>query len=1410
MIKTLTKYFLIIFLYFIANNLYSQSEKIILKLKQNTPAEVVKNFKYNNAKTGNTSIAKLCRDFNITNTKQVFQKLINNFKEEELSKYNLDKIFISDINTSDLSRARRLLMKNEYIEYAQVNNKYILNNFSPNDPYYTYQYYINKTNVQNVWGITMGDTAIVIGIIDSGSDFLHPDLNGAFKINYNEIPNNNIDDDNNGFVDDYLGWNFIDNNGNPTDDNIFSHGTAISGMLGARINNGIGIVSIAPKCKLLILKAFNSQGIGYDSDVASAILYAILRGAKVLNFSFGDYIYSYLLRDVIRFAYSKNIVMVASAGNDASDVLHYPSAFDEVISVGASDDLDRKASFSAFGETVDIFAPGYQILTTSIVGKGSNEFNNDYAYISGTSFSAPIVSGISALLLSRNRNLTNEEVRGILISTTDYFPWQSGWNHNYSSGRINSLNAINYYDVPSVVRIFNPYQDLSDTTGRIPIVISAASPLFQSYSIYYGVSENPLNYVPLVGNINSQVLNDTVYKWNLSSLPDTSITLRLAINSNTGRTIEHRLIFYYNRNESSIMDYTFGEIIDKDYYSELITFKTKYKSIGKIFYKRKNINELYNFIYADGNAGNIGIVSDIHYGLLKGKELIPNTVYEFYIESQSLNGKTDVLKDTSFYFRTKPQISNYGFVKKGYSLPLVQTCNTIKDILNTGKKYLFTNDIRDNLKLNVYEFSNGAFIKIQGYTLPEYTIARDLVYLNNNNKIDLLTSTSRNGAIYESANPYQMPTVKIWSDEGNDNFWSSRFAFVNPNVFPDILGFGKSGLRIIEYNGSTFNQIANLSYSTTTSQANSQNVLVEDFDSDGNNEVIFIDTYFPNTYSVTQNLGINIYKSKLDFTFEKVFTDTIERFLKGDNVISGDFDGDGKKEFAFGTISNPSDLIQYYCLYTYKFINNSYSILNTTDVYLNDINSEVSTKSGNVDGDMKDEIMVNAGMSFYVFKFSNSIQKFEPIFYQKDINSVNQLVYDFDGNGINEIGLNNLNDSMNFYEKDIPFSGPQTPLNFKAFSLDSNKVYINFSAVSNANYYRIYRADSDSLMNFVLIDTILETDYLDTNVLNRKNYLYRITAVDTNLSVNESKPTNYIKVYVHNKSKLIRAVSEGNGFISVAFSEKVNVAIPSPNTFVISNIGNPKIISFKNSYEYILSIGIRLANGIYNVNSNNLLDFYGSPVDTNSISFVVNQLDSVQFYIKYVTLVDKYKLKVEFNLNTDTVTCKNPINYTFEPFNFKIISVELDKTDRKVIYLNLSNNSYIGASGRNYLLKAYNIYSADGIKITEGAGGSFGLIFNKENLSEVFVYPNPHTKNSRQDFITFANLTRTATIYIYDLTGSYIAKVEEVNGNGGVEWNLKTSDGKDVSTGIYIFRAEGYDSNGNPVEDKTGKFMIIR
>lgn len=206
-------------------------------------------------------------------------------------------------------------------------------------------------------------------------------------------------------------------------------------------------------------------------------------------------------------------------------------------------------------------------------------------------------------------------------------------------------------------------------------------------------------------------MQDTILQWNLSSLPDTSYTLRLAINSNSGRSIEHRLIFFKDSLPPVITDVAFGTVLDKDNFSQLILFGTDKRTLGKIHYKRKNVNEPYQYVLADVGTPNLGFVTTGHIGVLSGRELQPNTEYEFYLEAVSLNGRQKILTDPAFTFITGNYINSYGYDQLQYSLPYSQAAVTPTDINGNGKPDLFLNDIRNNLKLNAYEFNAGSLRK---------------------------------------------------------------------------------------------------------------------------------------------------------------------------------------------------------------------------------------------------------------------------------------------------------------------------------------------------------------------------------------------------------------------------------------------------------------------------------------------------------------------------------------------------------------------------------------------------------------------------------------------------------------------------------------------------------------------------
>ena len=331
--------------------------------------------------------------------------------------------FVDDVDESAFLQLQSL---DENIEYVQKATAYQIN-IVPDDSLVSQQWALSKIQAFDAWDKTQGADSVLIGMIDTGIDYFHPDLQNKIWQNPGETGNgketNGIDDDNNGFVDDYRGWDFTDRVGFPFDstggdylgwDNDpldeQGHGTYISGIAAAQTNNFTGIAGAAPNIKLVNLRAFDPGGYGEEDDVAAAILYAVQMGVKVLNMSFGDYSFSLVLRDVIQFAYSKNLVLVGSSGNGNSSNPHYPSGYSEVICVGNSTQEDFRAGNSNYGSTLDLMAPGTQIVTTAR--------NNNYASISGTSAATPHVAAAAALILSLG-NFTNEEVKQILKSTSD-------------------------------------------------------------------------------------------------------------------------------------------------------------------------------------------------------------------------------------------------------------------------------------------------------------------------------------------------------------------------------------------------------------------------------------------------------------------------------------------------------------------------------------------------------------------------------------------------------------------------------------------------------------------------------------------------------------------------------------------------------------------------------------------------------------------------------------------------------------------------------------------------------------------------------------------------------------------------------------------------------------------------------
>lgn len=285
------------------------------------------------------------------------------------------------------------------------------------DPYAGYQYYLQKINAYNAWDIynPRSQKDIIVAVLDTGIDFNHEDLQNNIYTNLKEIPNNNIDDDNNGYIDDVHGWNFINKNNNPTDDN--GHGTHIAGIIAATQNNNKGITGISPKnnIKILPIKFLDNNNRGWISDASLAIRYANKMNADVQSHSWTTTSKSDLITVPIRDSPS---MIVCAAGNSAYNIdntrvypAFYAREYNHVITVGSIDTTDKLSYFSNYGNTIEISSYGSSVYSTTP--------NNRYNTKSGTSQATPMVSATIAMMKSLNLTTPNKDIKSKIITSAD-------------------------------------------------------------------------------------------------------------------------------------------------------------------------------------------------------------------------------------------------------------------------------------------------------------------------------------------------------------------------------------------------------------------------------------------------------------------------------------------------------------------------------------------------------------------------------------------------------------------------------------------------------------------------------------------------------------------------------------------------------------------------------------------------------------------------------------------------------------------------------------------------------------------------------------------------------------------------------------------------------------------------------
>lgn len=416
------------------------ADKIVVSKTGDAPEFAVYESNGDYAITGVPSIDRICQKYDIIQVEPFYPADIKN---KTLARV-ISGIYVFTLeDNSCLQSAISDLSRDANIRCAEL---YTIPEpcYTPDDPMFPQQWFLPHIQAPEAWDIIRGDTTrhSVIAIVDTGVNWDNADItpniwvNEAEDLNSNNILDpgdiNGIDDDGNGYIDDVIGWDHGDGDNDPSEDALM-HGTSVASCASPATDNGLGTAGLGFSARIMCVKAVDQAG-NFLAPY-QCMVYAADNGAHVINCSWATPIYSQFEQDAINAIHDAGALVIASANSISDTIPSYPCGYDNVMAVTTTDDQDHKAYFAAFGSWVDVCAPGVNMLVIS---------GNGYAYMTGTSFSASLVSGLAGLVWANFPGFTNDEIEILIEDACDSIdhlnPYYAGM---LGAGRINAFNCVN-------------------------------------------------------------------------------------------------------------------------------------------------------------------------------------------------------------------------------------------------------------------------------------------------------------------------------------------------------------------------------------------------------------------------------------------------------------------------------------------------------------------------------------------------------------------------------------------------------------------------------------------------------------------------------------------------------------------------------------------------------------------------------------------------------------------------------------------------------------------------------------------------------------------------------------------------------------------------------------------------------
>ena len=1244
----------------------------------------------------------------------------------------------------------------------------------PNDPMYPEQWNLPLVRLPQAWAIEKGDRNVVIAIIDSGIDYKHDDLAPKAWINPGEVPENGLDDDGNGYVDDVYGWDFTDapnlqaegdyleGDNEPIDEK--GHGTHVAGIAGAMPDNGIGVAGVAWECPLMAIRAGLSLGGSsrmQDDDSAAAIVYAVDNGASVVNMSWGSERRSFVIQDAIDYAYARGAVLVAAAGNSQKPTSIFPAAYRKVIAVASTEQNQQRFYQSNFGASVDIGAPGNVILSTQI--------NNQYRLLTGTSMASPHVAGVAALILAKRPALTHEEVRHILISTTDpvYQEDSDALDERFvGAGTVNAERAL-LASGTLQARILAPETN-SGGANSIAIVGTAGGYKFHSWQLSYGASTVPTEFTPFTQSSSAQKIGETLAVWDTTTVPEGIYTVRLTTTATDGQQVHDQVVLSVDRTPPQIISLTATDTLYGERPLTIFTWATDDVTENTLYYRRKGSLSP----FAPIETTDLGVEHFLFLGLERG-------TYQFYVEAENTtNLKTR--EDNGGAFYTADIVASYispsGFTEKFLNIPPLHIASVTADFDRDGQPEIVGSPLSSETLdtelqaaiLAVYErLPSGRYglahtlDSVDGLSNLEKFVTWTVDDTDNDGLLEILATDDARTFLIESLEPQGYPSQIIWETP----FLSGgTIADLDGDGQKEIIGADNNNdrLLIFEYDGatSTYLEKAVLVNESAGSNVFAQNFAINDFDGDGSVELVAADS--EGDLFVYESTSIrNTFR--LEWQMQLPLEDITQ-------LAAGDLTGDGMPEFVVGGLlslpDNPSGpLIWKFFVFTHTL--NGYAVLsdgtlNATVAIAPHRRNGNSLAIADVEGGGHNRLIIAAYPNLYVMQWDGTAML--PLWHRKMDETPALLTAELNQNGFDEFYVN-LEDGIYRFESvfatDPDAIATLMPWNVEARPLTQKAVHVTWDAEENdetdvtsgqTRYFTVYRAqgekeeapDSDAYEK--VAENLTVTRFIDRRVTKDNTYWYAITTKDE--KGNETKRTEPVSATPREPPQLIGASYHRPG--SDEHPTQPESPVPLPNT--VSMNGNFWVlVTFDRRMDpvigdenrYVLRAEKRIG-GVSPVSA--IRDRMGRR------ALLAFETDSLleHFGQSLTDTTDQYEITVSNVVDID----ENPIRAATQP-----LEIPLD---------------VLGAA--------------------------------VSDLTHVRVYPNPVRPNvADKGSVTFDRLPAGTRIQLFTASGELLETLDVTDqDHNRKEWWLTSNNTADVSTGIYIYVLE-FDT-----EKRVGKIAVVK